>query len=281
MANDLKHSVRFEDEIDFLQLIKILFDSKKLIISTILIFTIASIIYSLSLKPSFNTSAKLEIGYLEFNNGDRELIESPSDLISDLKILLLKNPDGKFSQEVVMNSLEGKIINLETTSRSAEQNENLLIEIINYIDERHDILSKSIDDKKKKKIMREIEGVKAEIAYFQKKLSDPIQSQYMNIIKNLDKETESRELINLFTRNANYMDVVFGLNQKLLVLNENLEMLNSKIYSKTQPIGTIATETIKPKTLLTILLGIILGFINGILLTFIIYSIKSFKESKA
>ena len=281
MANDLKHSVHFEDEIDFLQLIKILYDFKKLIISTILIFTIASIIYSLSLKPSFNTSAKLEIGYLEVNNGDRELIESPSDLISDLKILLLKNPDGKFSQDVAMDSIEGKIINLETTSWSAEQNENLLIEMINYIVERHDFLNTSIDDKKKKEITREIEGVKAEINHFQKKLSDPIQSKYMNIIKSLDKETESRELINLYTRNSTYIDQVFVLNQKLLVLIENLEILNSKIYSETHLITNITTQTIKPKTLLTILLGIIMGFITSILLTFIIYYIKSFKESKA
>ena len=50
MANDLNQSLYVEDEIDLKEIFKILIESKKLIISTILIFTTASIIYSHSLK---------------------------------------------------------------------------------------------------------------------------------------------------------------------------------------------------------------------------------------
>ena len=70
MAKNLTQHSPYEDEIDLQEIIKMLIESKKLIISTILIFTIASIIYSLSLKPSFITSAKLEIGYITTKNGD-------------------------------------------------------------------------------------------------------------------------------------------------------------------------------------------------------------------
>ena len=90
MTQNLTQPSPYEDEIDLREIFKILIESKKLIISTILIFTIASIIYSLTLKPSFSTSTSLEIGYSEMINGDKELIETASSLISDLKILLIK-----------------------------------------------------------------------------------------------------------------------------------------------------------------------------------------------
>jgi uncharacterized protein involved in exopolysaccharide biosynthesis len=108
MAQNLTQPSPYEDEIDLREIFKILIESKKLIISSILIFTIASIIYSLSLKPSFESSTKLEIGYVTTNNVDRELIESTSDLITDLNILIMKNPDDKFKQKVSMDSFEGK-----------------------------------------------------------------------------------------------------------------------------------------------------------------------------
>jgi capsular polysaccharide biosynthesis protein len=108
MANDLNQSLYVEDEIDLKEIFKILIESKKLIISTILIFTTASIIYSLSLKPSFISSTKLEIGYYEMPDGTQKLIEKPSHLISDLKVLIMKNSDNKFNQNVSITSFEGK-----------------------------------------------------------------------------------------------------------------------------------------------------------------------------
>ena len=103
MAQNLTQPSPSEDEIDLKEIFKILIESKKLIISTILIFTTASIIYSLSLKPSFLTSTLLEIGYYEMPDGNQKLIENPSNLISDLKVLIMKNSDNKFNQKVSIN----------------------------------------------------------------------------------------------------------------------------------------------------------------------------------
>ena len=108
MANDLNQSLYVNDEIDLKEIFKILIESKKLVISTILIITTASIIYSLSLKPSFISSTKLEIGYYEMPDGTQKLIEKPSHLISDLKVLIMKNSDNKFNQNVSITSFEGK-----------------------------------------------------------------------------------------------------------------------------------------------------------------------------
>ena len=165
MAN-LKESLYVGDEIDLKEIFKILLESKKLIISIILIFTIASFIYSLSLKPSYITSAKLEIGYVEKDNGDRKLIESTSNLISDIKILIMKNPDNINKQNLSMNSIEKNIIRLETSSSSAEQNKKFLTEIINYIGERHSKFLELVNDQQKGEISKKIDLIESEISFY-------------------------------------------------------------------------------------------------------------------
>ena len=103
MAQNLTQPSPYEDEIDLRAIIKVFIESKKLIISTLLIFTAVSIIYSLTSKPSFLTSTKLEIGYYEMPDGNQKLIEKPSNLISDLKVLIMKNSDNKFRQQLSIN----------------------------------------------------------------------------------------------------------------------------------------------------------------------------------
>jgi uncharacterized protein involved in exopolysaccharide biosynthesis len=346
MANDLNQSLYVEDEIDFQRIIKILKESKKLIISTILFFTIVSIIYSASLKPSFETSTNLEVGYISKNNGDIELIESLSDLISDLKILILKNPDGKFIQGVSMNSFEDKIINLKTTSSSAEQNEHLLTEIINYIEERHSdfillkidliaselsLLEESIKfDLEAKKFDLEAKkfDLEAKISKLQNDL--PILDQEirqlnqvivqdtnnLNLIKgttlSLERASNSPTLeqiissyksqINGLKRQRNIIvsdlsilthkldtiynytfqsDELLKLKQSQKSAEDELKSLITQAQVKTQPIGDIETNTIKPQTQLIIFLGIIFGFITSVFFVLIINFIKRFKESKA
>ena len=164
MAQNLTQPSPYEDEIDLKEIFKILIESKKLIISTILIFTTASIIYSLSLKPSFLTSTKLVIGYFDMPDGTQKLIDEPSNLISDLKILIMKKQDGKFSQNISMSSFENKIISLETTSSSGEQNENILNEMIRYIDERHSNIALLVTNRKKTNISQKIKTFESKIS---------------------------------------------------------------------------------------------------------------------
>tara|TARA_B110000008_G_scaffold14665_1_gene13762 strand:- start:319 stop:1368 length:1050 start_codon:yes stop_codon:yes gene_type:complete len=349
MSQNLMQSPPYEDELDLLKIIKILLESKKLIFLTSLIFFIASIIYSLSLKPSFETSAILEIGYTELNNGDRELIESPSDLISDLKILILKNPDNKFNQKVSMNPLESIAINLETTSSSTEQNEILLTEIISYIDERHSNITVLVTNQKKTEISQKIEIIESEISFIKAKQLDSNQlkrsiiedriakleyklpiiyleisqlekviiddTNNLSLLKrndnilteraassptleqiifsykskinelNAEKNTiilETKSLNNQLKNLENVTlksDELFKLEQEHKTLENQLLMLKSQITIQTSPIKDIRTVTIKPKTQLTILFGLIIGLINSIFLVFIRTFVKSYKES--
>ena len=101
-------------------------EAKILIVSVILIFTIASIIYSLSLKPSFKTSAQMGIGYFELDNGDRKLIESASDLISNLNIYQLLNAQDR---EASFKAIENKLL----TTMAKIKNRHKLIGILSSL----------------------------------------------------------------------------------------------------------------------------------------------------
>jgi LPS O-antigen subunit length determinant protein (WzzB/FepE family) len=351
MANDFNQPLYDEDEIDLRKIIKILIESKKLIISSILIFTIASIIYSLSLKHSFKSSTKLEIGYFEMSDGNTELFELPSVLISDLKVLIMKNPDDKFSQNVSMNSFEKKIISLETTSSSGEKNENFLTEMINYIDERHSGLSALSIDQKKDEISFTKEIIDSELSFIKAKQLNSIQlkqskiedeiaklkstlpiidleiSQYEQLIiedtnnlslliknkeiqieraansptleqiifsykraingLNAQKYTNILEIKNLnnqlitLENDTIQSDEIFSLEQQQKTLENQLLMLTSQNTIQTSPIMDIRTVTIKPKIASTILFGLVIGFLTGIFLVFIINFVKSYKESQA
>jgi LPS O-antigen subunit length determinant protein (WzzB/FepE family) len=405
MTNDLNQSLYFEDEIDLKEIFKILIESKKLLISTILIFTTASIIYSLSLKPSFNSSTQYEIGYVELANGARELIESPSNLVSDLRVLILKNQDDKFIQNISMNVFENKIINLELTSSSGEQNENFLTEMTSYIDQRHSnlallsanqnktkisqkiktnealisfIKAKQLDSNQTKKltINSNLENVKSEISFIKAKQLSSIQLKQLNIEdriarlkfnlpiidlkisqfeKVINEDTNNLSLLKekglhtkrasnsptleqiiflyksgvndlnaekysniLETKNLNNQlitlenstlqsdklfsleqeqqtlenqlitledatlqsDKLFSLEQEQQTLENQLQKLMTQTQIRTRPIRNIETKTIKPKTGLTIILGLIIGFITSIFLIFIRNFVKNYKETQ-
>ena len=232
---------------------------------------------------------------------------------------------------------------METTSSSGEQNENLLTEIINYIDERHSNLAVLITNQQKHQISNEIDLIESEISFIKeitrvnleasisKLKSDlPIldqeisqlnqviidDSNNLNIVKGSSLAVERaaktptleqiissyKSQINQLRRERNnsiselsilsqkldalnkdilQSDGLFVLGNKQKIYENQLKMLMNQTQVKTQPIGNIGTNTIKPKTQLIITLGIIIGFITSIFLVFINNFIKSYKESEA
>ena len=372
MANDLNLYQHLENEISMREIVKLILDSKKLFIATIIVFTLLSVVYSFSLKSEFKSSIILEIGYYEMPDGTQRLIEKSSDLISYLNLYQFMNIRDE-KQEVSLKAIENKLILIETTSKSGEQNENLLVEIFRNIGERHSNLTFLSKNQKKEEISRQIEMIESQLSFIKAKVLDENQLKKLSInrelemvkselsfirVKELSKiedrlakltnelpvidieisqleriihdDTNNLSLLKennimlieraansptleqvIFTyktqinalnrKKSSYIleiqslnnqvkilendtsqsDQLFRLEQEKVTLENDLQVLMNQTQVNTRLITNIATQTIKPKTLLTILLGIILGFITGITLTFIIYSIKSFKESKA
>jgi LPS O-antigen subunit length determinant protein (WzzB/FepE family) len=254
MANNRNQSLYQEDVIDLKEICKILIEFKKLIISSILIFTIASIIYSLSLKPSFESSTNLEIGYFTTNNVDRELIESPSALISDLNILLMKNPDGKFSQNVSISSFENKIINLATTSGSVEQNENLLTEIISFIDERHSNLTLLNTDQKKEALSLAIKLIESEISFIKDNVKLNLEAKILKLEADLPiLEQEIIQLEQVVVDDLNNLNLLKGttLSVERAAKSPTLEQIISNYKSQINALKRERNNSISDKTILS------------------------------
>jgi LPS O-antigen subunit length determinant protein (WzzB/FepE family) len=199
MANNINQSSYQEDEMDLREILKALIESKKLIISTILIFTTASIFYSLSLKPEFKSSSLFEIGYYEMLDGSRQLIEKPSELIDDMKFkLIIKNPDNEFNQAVAMLPIpigQTQLIQFETTSFSSKKNEQLLNKFFSYIDNRHASFMKLNSDNNRKDLHNQIDLIESEFELERLNITNEISKKSANILFLDQKISQLRKII--------------------------------------------------------------------------------------
>ena len=340
MANNINQSSFQEDEIDIREIIKVLIESKKLIILTTLIFTVVSIVYSLSQKPEFISSSFFEIGSYEMPDGTQQLIDNPELIIKDLKLnLIIKNSDNEFNQAVSMSPIQEKLIQFETKSISSEKNEKLLNKFFSYIDNleasfiksyaenNRNYLHKQIDiiesefEKERLNITNDISKKIADIPFLDQKISqlskiiadnknilfllqnDPqlfieratispnlnvFTNNLINYVTDLEnqKNTLLLDIDNLnsqleFENNSTKSIKLLDLKIKQEALEIELESVNNQKIINGGVIGDIKITTIKPKYLLIITLGIILGFISSIFLVFIRNFIKSLRESEA
>ena len=340
MAQNLTQPSPYEDEIDLREIFKILIESKKLIILTTLIFTMVSIVYSLSQKSEFTSSSLFEIGYFEMSDGAHQLIEKTEVLINDLKLnLIIKKPDNEFNQAVSIRPIQSALIQFETTSFSSETNEKLLNKFFSYIDNRHASFMKSYTDNNRNDLHNQIDLIESEIElerlnitnYISKKTADipfidqkisqlsKIIADNKNILFLLQNDPQlfierasispklnvlTDNLINRVTQlvnekntslqgidklnnqlefenNSTKSNKLLDLKLKQEALEIELESVNNQKIINGGVIGDIKITTIKPKYLLIITLGIVLGFISSIFLVFIRNFIKSLRESEA
>ena len=231
MAQNLTQPSPYEDEIDLREIFKILIDSKKLIIVTILIFTIASIIYSLSVKPKFKSSTILEIGYTIMPDGTQKSIEEPSDLISNLNLYQFLNDLNK-DKNTLVKAIENKLILIETTSKSGEKNENLLLEIIRDIDERHSNLTFLSKNQKNDEISLQIEMIESEISFIRALELSKIEDR-LAILSN-ELPIIEKELIQLETILIQLETIFLDDTNNLSLLKENENLLKDFFNYKTQ-----------------------------------------------
>jgi hypothetical protein len=255
MSNLLEKNPHIENEIDLREIFKILIDAKKLIISTTLILVIASIIIFVFQKPLIKTSTLLEIGYIENVDGGQDLIEVSKNLLSNLRVVALKNEDNRFNQTILISRVEDKLIKLVTTSNSEKLNENALTEMINYIVERHSKFSTIKLEKKKNLIHMKIKSIESELSFVKSKLSEKNQSSIIAMI--------------------------VDLNQRRTALKYELDELNNLIVIQTSPIRTMQVSNLNKKIDFFIKYALIIGLITGVLLAFISKSVKNLIGSQA
>ena len=291
-----------EDEIDLKEIFKLLINSKKLIIAITLVITTLGAIYSFQKAPVYKSTAFLEIG--EFYSGndsiEKELIESGGKLIQDININFIFKTKIDSADKLILNILEKKLIKIEYTSSSAENNNNLLNEIIRYINNRHSALVK----KNKQQLIYRIEYLNKEIEFL-KATHDGLINNLNMYILNLDKQLQLLNKENLDDLSINYIigekenqkfqinhlalqamthndtsEKIFRLSKEKDTLELLLALQMKQTPTSSQLIGKIETDTIHFKKDLTIFLSFIFGLLLSIMLVLINYFYKAFKEDQ-
>jgi len=100
---------------------------------------------------------------------------------------------------------------LETTSSSGEQNENLLTEIINYIDERHSNLAVLITNQQKHQISNEIDLIESEISFLKEITRVNVEASISKLKSDLPiLDQEISQLNQVIIDDANNLNIVKG-----------------------------------------------------------------------
>lgn len=170
MNQNLQNSYQLENDISLREIFNSLVESKKLIILSILIFVSLSFLYASYSKPVFKSTASIEIGYYKMPDGSIELIEEPSNLISDLKInLFYKSENKNLLDDLKITSLEDRIIKIELESKSSETNKKVLGDFIDHILKKHSRLLNLSKQLKQKGISNEIELIESQKSFLKTK----------------------------------------------------------------------------------------------------------------
>jgi LPS O-antigen subunit length determinant protein (WzzB/FepE family) len=323
MKNSNLNNEYLDDEIDLLELLRTLYNSKKLIIIVTLAFSLLAFIYTTQKEAEYQSTVILEVGSYDLINGEKKLVEPVSSLIKKLKIYQISKQLDKLNYK----SIEDHFLEINYTSPSPEFNENLINEAIKFSQDSHAksrtnlvnsfsekmmVIDNEIKYKQESQKLIAINAIKTidiKIPTLESKLkyllelipaeennllllqSDPsvllqrasssptlqqiiylYKENAINIkiqIQNLQREKETLELqVKSIAEGEFASEELFKLQQEKETLEKQVKLAKDQ-KSTTKPIRELVTSEIKPKQLLIILIGTILGFIFSVLIVFI------------
>ena len=220
-----------DDEIDLIELLRTLYSSKKLIILITLASALLAFAYLSQKEAEYQSTVILEVGSYNLINGEKKLVEKPSSLIDKLKLIQIPQQLNKLN----FNTIGGEFLEIKYTSPLSKFNENLINEALIFSQESHAEILASIVSLISKKIM----------------------------VKDIHELELKSNAEGAFTPEG-----LFILRQQKDDLKLQLKLLDNPT-NMPQPIRELVTSEIKPRQLLTILIGTILGFIFSVFIVFI------------
>ena len=294
MKNSNLNNEYLDDEIDLIELLRTIYSSKKLIILITLASALLAFIYIAQKESVYQSSVTIEVGSYDLLSGEKKLIEPVSSLITKLKI----NQISKQLDELNYKSIEDQFLEISYTSPSPESNEKLINEAIRFIEENHvEILDKIVNSFSEKivAIDNQLEKQKIKVINLKRSIENKIytlESKNKFLLKLIPEEENNLFLWQFYEQTLDIQNAIQDLKQE----KDSLELQGTEVYIKsdskynslqqekdslelqiklvkdqkstTQPIRDIVTSEIKPKQLLTILIGTILGFIFSVLIVF-------------
>jgi hypothetical protein len=212
MANDSNQNSNLEDEINFQKIIQIVLDSKKIIFASFVLCFLLSIYYMNNQKPSFETTAILEIGNYGLKDNKIDYFEKPTRLLKDLRVDFLYIRNDTLFKKISLSLLEDKFLKFNLISNSAENNEKILSIAINSIKNRHSLLKKN----KLGNLNRKLTSIESEISFKLERL----RSQYQIEISDLERK------IPIIDKKINYLDeIIIMSSNNLMIVQDDFEFL--------------------------------------------------------
>ncbi len=236
-----------EDEIDLKELFKTLAKNKMFIFVFTGVVTVISIIYSISITPTYEVKAIIEVGS-NSNSNSNSWIENPNNLVQKLDILYKQNANKDEKDSFESASLVKGTENLVEIVVHSQSNENATKKIKSIVD------GIILEHKEKIENYKKMIGTNI----------DNLKTQKTNL------EQESK-------LDANLIAMKYGLSTKINDLELQLSSYNIK---ETKLIGNIITNEhpIKPKKKLIVTVAFVTGLILSVFLVFFIEFIKGMKE---
>jgi uncharacterized protein involved in exopolysaccharide biosynthesis len=179
MQNNNPNDYLQEHEIHFKELIMLLINSKKLIITITLVITTLGAIYGFQKAPVYHSTALIDIGQYDTFENNNVLLESTSKLISNLNIAFIHKSDDYDS--LTIKGIEQKLIKIEIHKPSIELAEKKIEEIIRYIENRHSLMLNNRFKKTKNLLMFKIESLNDRIEYGNKAILTQIEFEKKRI----------------------------------------------------------------------------------------------------
>jgi LPS O-antigen subunit length determinant protein (WzzB/FepE family) len=316
MKNSNLNNEYLDDEIDLIEFLRTILNSKKLIIIVTLAFSILAFIYTTQKELEYQSTIIVEVGSYRLLNGKINFFEETSQLTKKLKIdLIYRKQIGE--KKIKFVSIEDTLLKISYISLAPDSSENFLKKTLKFIQEGHSeiqtnlinsffgeikdlesqidfLKNSSLSNKESKKleVTKEISRIDAAVELTKIKInfvSELLLSQkndlnLKNQLKTLEASVEDlvrkkgnlEKKMKLIDSSDLVAQDVFDLKVEKNRLEKQIELIKNS-SNKTQPIREIETTKVKTNTLLIILIGTILGFIFSI---FIVYARQAFLKEK-
>jgi len=237
------------DEIDLRKLLRIILNSKKLIIILTLAFSLLAFIYTTQKEPVYQSNVILEVGSYRLTDGEEKIIEPVLSLIKKLKVELIYKKQLQFAalelniRKLNFKSIEDKLLEISYTSPSPEFNEIIINEAITFSQESHaeiitkivnsldtelELFKNSIKNKQEVKKLATIQSIKAinnkiptlevKIKYLLKLIPE----EENNLIM---LESDNSALLLRATTSPSLQQIIYSYNEQVVILKNQIQDL--------------------------------------------------------
>jgi LPS O-antigen subunit length determinant protein (WzzB/FepE family) len=252
MKNSNLNNDYLDDELDLIELFRIIINSKKLILIVTLAFSLLAFIYTTQKEREYQSTVILEVGSYDLLNGEKKFVEHVSSLIKKLKIDLVYKKQLEFGDlklkdnKLNFKSIEDQLLEINYTSPSPEFNETIINEAITFSQESHaEVLDKIVSSFSKKilTIDSEVEFIKNSIKNQQE--SDKLNA--INAIRAIDNKIPALEsilkyLLELIPAEENNLLLLKSDNSALLLRASSSPTLQQIIYSYNEKTITLKNQ---------------------------------------